>query len=132
MVFLNFLYISLVLKHYINLSTSKGDNIMDGFVPTNTLGSMSFDILKLDGIDDPMINVNTLATLDLDYANGKDMKEVQNAYVLLKCWNGNKMPYVIHSNYIDIPETTDNVFIWMRRKKNIFDLKIENLTKGSQ
>ena len=39
---------------------------MDGFVPTNTLGSMSFDILKLDGIDDPMINVNTLATLDLE------------------------------------------------------------------
>ena len=31
---------------------------------------------------------------------------------------------------IDVPESTDNVFIWMRRKKNIFDLRIENLTKG--
>ena len=98
------------------------------------LSSLNSEALKTLETYEPISNVYTnnklLGTLDLDYANGKDMKEVQNAYVLLKCWNGNKMPYVIHSNYIDIPESTENIFIWMRRKKNIFDLRIENLTKG--
>ena len=98
------------------------------------LSSLNSEALKALETYEPISNVYTnnklLGTLDLDYANGKDMKEVQNAYVLLKCWNGNKMPYVIHSNYIDIPESTENIFIWMRRKKNIFDLRIENLTKG--
>lgn len=37
------------------------------------------------------------------------------------------MPYVMHSNYIDIPSTSDKIFIWMRRKNNIFDLRVENL-----
>ena len=68
--------------------------------------------------------------MGVEYVKGYSLQETVNAYVLLKCWNGNTMPYVIHSNYIDVPESTDNVFIWMRRKKNIFDLRIENLTKG--
>lgn len=37
-----------------------------GLAPTNTMASTSFDILAMDGIDDPLINVNTLATLDLE------------------------------------------------------------------
>lgn len=99
------------------------------------LSSTNIEELKSLVTYEPISNIFTnndvLATLSLDYANSMILQDTQNAYVLLKCWNGNKMPYVIHSNYIDIPETTDNVFIWMRRKKNIFDLKIENLTKGS-
>lgn len=99
------------------------------------LSSLNSEALKALETYEPISNIFTnndvLATLSLDYANSMILQDTQNAYVLLKCWNGNKMPYVIHSNYIDIPETTDNVFIWMRRKKNIFDLKIENLTKGS-
>ena len=47
--------------------------------------------------------------------------------MLLKCWNANNMPYICHSNYIDIPSDKDKVFIWMRRKNNLFDLTIENL-----
>ena len=104
--------------------------------PTITsLSTLNIKALKTLETYEPISNIYTnnsvLATLDLDYANSISSQNTQNAYVLLKCWNGNKMPYVIHSNYIDIPESTDNVFIWMRRKKNIFDLKIENLTKGS-
>lgn len=99
--------------------------------PLSSLNSEALKALETyESISNIYTNNKLLGTLDLDYANGKDMKEVQNAYVLLKCWNGNKMPYVIHSNYIDIPESTENIFIWMRRKKNIFDLRIENLTKG--
>lgn len=39
---------------------------MDGFKPTNTLANTSFDVLTMDGIDDPLINVNKLGTLDLE------------------------------------------------------------------
>jgi hypothetical protein len=37
-----------------------------GLNPTNTLASASFDVLKMDGIEDPLINVNKLATMDLE------------------------------------------------------------------
>ena len=36
------------------------------FEPTNTLASASFDILKMDAIEDPLINVNKLATMDFE------------------------------------------------------------------
>lgn len=36
------------------------------FNPTNTMTSSSFDILKMDGIEDPLININKLATIDLE------------------------------------------------------------------
>ena len=39
---------------------------MDGFTPTNTMTNTAFDVLTMDGIDDPLINVNNLGTLDLD------------------------------------------------------------------
>lgn len=61
------------------------------------------------------------------YANSYSVQEIQNAYVILRCYNNNNLPYIITSNYIDIPSETDKVFIWIRRKNNIFDLKIENL-----
>lgn len=79
----------------------------------------------------PISNVFTnntlLGNMSLDYINNYADQETKNAYVLLKCWNANSMPYVIHSNYIDIPEDTSKVFIWVRRKNNLFDLQIEDL-----
>lgn len=54
-------------------------------------------------------------------------QQTENAYVQLKCYNMNNIPYYIHSNYIDIPEDKSKVFIWLRRKNNLFDLKIEDL-----
>lgn len=35
-------------------------------IPTNTMATTSFDVLTMDGIDDPLISINKLATLDLD------------------------------------------------------------------
>lgn len=37
-----------------------------GFVPCNTLASASFDVLKMDAVEDPLINVNKLATADFE------------------------------------------------------------------
>lgn len=73
------------------------------------------------------VNNNIQANLQLDYANDYAKQETQNVYIILRCYNNNKLPYIIHSNYIDIPKETDKVFIWVRRENNIFDLKIENL-----
>ena len=36
------------------------------FEPTNTLASANFDILKMDAVEDPLINVNKLATMDFE------------------------------------------------------------------
>lgn len=36
------------------------------FEPTNTLASANFDILKIDAVEDPLINVNRLATADFE------------------------------------------------------------------
>lgn len=78
-------------------------------------------------ISNVFTNNNILATSSFDYVDGYTEQQTENAYVLLKCWNSNTMPYVIHSNFIDIPKDINKVFIWMRRKNNIFDLKIEDL-----
>lgn len=39
---------------------------MSHFIPTNSLASANFDILKMDAVEDPLINVNKLATMDLE------------------------------------------------------------------
>lgn len=78
-------------------------------------------------ISNVFTNNTVLGQLYLDYVSGYSNQQIENAYVLLKCWNANKMPYVIHSNYIDIPSDYNKVFIWCRRKGNLFDLKIEDL-----
>ena len=36
------------------------------FEPINTLASANFDILKMDAVEDPLINVNKLATMDFE------------------------------------------------------------------
>lgn len=80
-----------------------------------------------EGISNVFTNNSMPVNLNLSYISGQSKQETKNAYVTLKCWNGNVMPYFTHSNYIDIPKETDKIFIWLRRKNNIFDLKIENL-----
>lgn len=37
-----------------------------GFTPTNSLASANFDVLKIDGIEDPLINVNSLSNFDFE------------------------------------------------------------------
>lgn len=100
------------------------------------LTSTNVDILESYSSYDPITNVfvdNTIqGNLELSYVNDYTEQETQNAYVLLRCYNQNNLPYIIHSNYIDIPKETDKVFIWTRRKNNIFDLKIENLGDCSE
>lgn len=103
---------------------------------TTPLTSANVDILKSYSSYDPITNVfvdNTIqGNLELSYVNDYTEQETQNAYVLLRCYNQNNLPYIIHSNYIDIPKETDKVFIWTRRKNNVFDLKIENLGDYSE
>ncbi len=101
-----------------------------------SLTSTNVDILKSYLSYDPITNIfvdNTIqGNLELSYVDDYTEQETKNAYVLLRCYNKNNLPYIIHSNYIDIPKETDKVFIWTRRKNNIFDLKIENLGDYSE
>lgn len=84
------------------------------------------------GITNIYMNNSYPALLTGEYANSYSVQETQNAYVILRCYNNNNLPYIITSNYIDIPSDTDKVFIWVRRVNNIFDLKIENLGDYSE
>lgn len=84
-------------------------------------------IKTYEGTSNVFTSNNMPANINFSYISGQSEQETKNAYVTLKCWNGNVMPYFVHSNYIDIPKETDKVFIWVRKKNNIFDLKIENL-----
>lgn len=80
----------------------------------------------------PISNVFTNNTVPAVVGGGCPNGEItvydeDKVYVLLRCWGGHDIPYIIHSNSIDMPESKDKIFIWVRRKNNIFDLKIENL-----
>lgn len=96
-----------------------------------TLSKDNENALQVLSTYKPISNVFTnnevLGNIKFDYISDYNEKQTENAYVLLKCWNANNMPYICHSNYIDIPSDKDKVFIWMRRKNNLFDLTIENL-----
>lgn len=48
-------------------------------------------------------------------------------YVTLKAKQNGIDPYVVFSNEIDPPLSTEQVFIWVRRINNVYDLIIENL-----
>ena len=118
------------------LKTWLSNNNIDMYyvLDTPTVSKLSNDninALKALSTYKPVSNVFTnnevLGNIKLDYVSDYTEQQTENAYVLLKCWNANIMPYVCHSNYIDIPDEKDKVFIWMRRKNNLFDLKIENL-----
>lgn len=37
-----------------------------GFTPVNTFANATFDVLKMDTVEDPLINVNKLATMDFE------------------------------------------------------------------
>lgn len=97
----------------------------------STLSKDNENALQVLSTYKPISNIFTnnevLGNIKFDYISDYNEKQTENAYVLLKCWNANNMPYICHSNYIDIPSDKDKVFIWMRRKNNLFDLTIENL-----
>ena len=51
-----------------------------------------------------------------------------NGWFELRCLpNGWNYGYVVQSNSISLPESTEQIFIWIRRVNNLFDLIIENL-----
>lgn len=79
------------------------------------------------GTNNIFIDSQYSGDIKLKYANEYTDQETNTNYVILKCWNENTIPYIIHSNYITVKSSKDKIFIWTRRKNNIFDLKIENL-----
>lgn len=106
-------------------------------IPTvTTLSTDNITALQSLNTYNPITNVYTnneaLGYLSFQYVTDYTEQQTQNAYVQLKCYNSNNMPYYVHSNYIDIPEDTSKVFIWVRRENNLFDLIIEDLGDYSE
>ena len=59
-----------------------------GFTPTNSLASASFDVLNISGVEDPLINVNRLASTDFEesyFASAiAHINETRNGYTNAK------------------------------------------------
>ena len=81
-----------------------------GFKPTNTMASTSFDVLTMEGIDDPLINVNTLATLDLEesyfvsalnFINETNKEIINSKEVLYKSISEATEQYVVLESFSD-------------------------------
>lgn len=124
-----------VFKNY--LTTSNISGIFRKSVPTvEALSSSISTSLSNLVSNNPITNIfyNNIGSgnIFLKYISSYSVQETQNAYVILRCYNNNDLPYIITSNYIDIPSDTDKVFIWVRRVNNIFDLRIENLGDYSE
>lgn len=122
-------------KNY--LTTSNISGIFRKSVPTvEALSSSISTSLSNLVSNNPITNIfyNNIGSgnIFLKYISSYSVQETQNAYVILRCYNNNDLPYIITSNYIDIPSDTDKVFIWVRRVNNIFDLRIENLGDYSE
>ena len=122
-------------KNY--LTTSNISGIFRKYVPTvEALSSSISTSLSNLVSNNPITNIfyNNIGSgnISLKYISSYSVQETQNAYVILRCYNNNNLPYIITSDYIDIPSDSDKVFIWVRRVNNIFDLKIENLGDYSE
>lgn len=109
------------VKIYYQLGTPQVYSLDGNYV--NTLRQIKTQV----GTNNILIDSQYSGDIKLKYADEYTDQETNANYVILKCWNENTIPYIIHSNYITVKSSKDKIFIWTRRKNNIFDLKIENL-----
>lgn len=110
---------------------------------TNTLASANFDILKMDGVEDPLININKLATMDFEESYTADAtnfiietrKEITNNKIIFyKSLNestNNKMILESFSDFFSNFCDIINKFIkFINRIKDKFLATIMNIAKS--
>lgn len=114
------------------------DNLY-GFTPTNTFGFATFDVLKTDAIEDPLINVNKLATMDLEecyfVSAVKFINEMNNEFTSSKITLYEKISEatsygVVHESFSDffvkVKEIIDK---FLKFLKSLFQRFITTLNK---
>lgn len=77
------------------------------------------------------INNDNDEQLNIFYGERKNSDGNLNCYVSLTGSGNNLIPYYIYSNYIEVPSALENVFIWLRRVNNVYEIKIDNLGVNS-
>lgn len=112
---------------------------LNGFTPLNTFGSATFDVLKTDAVEDPLINVNKLATLDLEEcyfaSTVKFINEMNDEYASSKIVLYKKISEAI--SYSVIHESFSDFFIkvkeiidkFLKFLKSLFQRFITTLNK---
>lgn len=111
----------------------------DYFSPTNTMASTPFDILKMDGIEDPYININKLATIDLEesyfkeavnFVNERNKDLTDAKLVLYKSLSEATTDTVVLESFSDffskIKEIIDKFLKFIKR---LFERFLANLSK---
>lgn len=115
------------------------DGFNDYFSPTNTMASTPFDVLKIDGIEDPLININKLATIDLEESYfaaavkfiNESHKEITDAkLVLYKSISEASTDTVILESFSDFfSKVKDVINKFLKFIKQLFDRFLANLSK---
>lgn len=106
---------------YINYND--GFNINDDF-------TLQLQVMNLTPYKPIIIPSNKLKDITLVYMiNTFSGTSQSKAYFILKVQD-TISDYMLYSDYFDIPDATDLIHIWIRRINNIYELKVENITKG--
>ena len=72
---------------------------------------------------DSPVRIEFFYMLGYETSTDEDMK----AYILCNIYSGSiKIPYTVRSNYIPVPDGTEQLFIYFRRKNNMCDLTLKN------
>lgn len=100
-----------------------GFNINDDF-------TLQLQVMNLTPYKSIIVSSNGLKDITLTYMINTFSGESQSkAYFILKVQD-TISDYMLYSDYFDIPDSTDLIHIWIRRINNIYELKVENTTKG--
>ena len=109
-------------KLYLNedgtyITWNQGFSIDDDFTLRYFIENPNVGLISVLGEDDKRIEISIIK--DYEY-NSNTLKMCAE----LKCYDGISIPYIIYSNFIN---NNSNVFIWVRRINNIFEIKLEEL-----
>lgn len=110
---------------------------MINFSPTNTMALSSFDVLKMDDVEDPLINVNKLATIDLEesyfseaveFINNSNRKFTTHKINLYKNLSEATTEFVILESFSDFfVKIKDIIDKFIKFIKSLFDRFINNI-----
>lgn len=112
---------------------------------TNSLSSANFDILKMDGVEDPLININRLATMDfeesytskvVDFINECRKELLECKITFYKSLNEATSEQVVHESFSDFFTGVKNIiskFIkFLHKLVDRFVVMIMKLVKSDQ
>lgn len=103
------------------LNWNQGFSIENDFLLRFFLGQIKIGDVCIIGNGDNRIEIS----FNKDYPY---LSEGKKYFAELKCYSKDECYYYIYSNYVN---NLDEIFLWVRKKNNIFEIKIEQMSADS-